>query len=80
MLERDRKCSVRERIIGRERGEGQGGRNGIFELACIAQRSHEPMVRFEVFRIRIDRLTKSGDRFARTPGSEQIHATLVECS
>jgi len=65
-----------QRVAGGERGQRQCGGDGLVKLACFAQSSNQPMVRFCVRRIQSNGGSEGGRRFSGRAASQQVEAAL----
>ena len=78
LLKRDGERGVRERVVGRERGERQGGGDRRLKASGVAQGSNESVMGFEVVGIGCDGRAIGFDGERRMAGRELIHCTLAE--
>ena len=69
---------MRERVVGRERGERQGGGDRRLKASGVAERADEAVVSLEVVGIGGDGGAIGFDGERRMAGGELVHCALAE--
>jgi len=78
LLQGDGERGVRERIVGGEGGEGEGGGDGGLEATGIAECANQAMVRLEGRGVSGDGGPEGLDGDGSVAGGELIHCPLTE--
>jgi hypothetical protein len=76
LLQRYRERGVCKRVIRGEDGKGQGGGDGLVELAGVAQGANEAVMGFNVGWVCGDGGSIELGRFRRLAGSEKIESAV----
>jgi len=78
VLQGNGKCRVRKWVVGGERCECHGCRDGVIELSCIAKSANQAVMRLNMGWIRGNRSSKGLGRFHWQSGGEQVESPLGE--